>query len=532
MKTPIFDYVNEYINEKTARFHMPGHKGVPGFLGVEPRDLTEIDGADELYLADGIILESEKIAGSFFNAETFYSTEGSSHTIKAMLALVLKWSKLKGDSRTLILAGRNAHKTLINACITLDIDVDWIMPKESDSYESCQISACELKEILGGYKAANRPLPRALYVTSPDYLGNILDIKGLSKVCHEYGLILCVDNAHGAYLRFLETSLHPIDLGADIVCDSAHKTLPVLTGGAYLHVGKAEGVGADVGSGVDAHGADADCTANAGATNADCTTGAVLSSDLIAARTFFKDNANSALALFGSTSPSYIILQSLDACNVYLENLGQTLVGVSAFVDKIKERFVSKGYSLMGTEPLKITLYFENKSGNELADLMYKIGVIPEYYDKKHIVCMVTSQNTINDMNRLVEFFDREDVRNIAGAGNEAISGDGSVGDDTADGSGLDGVGVGCAVGSGSVGASAVGGSKRIETPKRALSFKDAYFAPSEKVLIKDSVGRIMSEALLSCPPAVPLFMSGEVIDERILTNRDWLSDDTVSVVF
>lgn len=504
MKTPIFDYVNEYINEKTARFHMPGHKGVPGFLGVEPRDLTEIGGADELYLADGIILESEKIAGSFFNAETFYSTEGSSHTIKAMLALVLKWGKLKGDSRTLILAGRNAHKTLINACITLDIDVDWIMPKESDSYESCQISACELKEILDSYKTANRPLPRALYVTSPDYLGNILDIEGLSKVCHEYGLILCVDNAHGAYLRFLETSLHPIDLGADIVCDSAHKTLPVLTGGAYLHVGKATGDAASS-SGVGAHGEDADCAASEGAANADCTTGAVLSPDLIAARIFFKDNANSALALFGSTSPSYIILQSLDTCNVYLENLGQTLVGVSAFVDKIKERFVSKGYSLMGTEPLKITLYFENKSGKELADLMYKVGVIPEYYDKKHIVCMVTSQNTINDMNRLVEFFDREDVIKIAGAGNEAISGDDK---------------------------GAAGGSKRIEAPKRALSFKDAYFAPSEKVLIKDSVGRIMSEALLSCPPAVPLFMSGEVIDERILTNRDWLSDDTVSVVF
>jgi tetratricopeptide (TPR) repeat protein len=76
-------------------------------------------------------------------------------------------------------------------------------------------------------------------VTSPDYLGNTLDISALAQVCHARGTPLLVDNAHGAYLRFLPRDRHPITLGADLCCDSAHKTLPVLTGGAYLHFGKA-----------------------------------------------------------------------------------------------------------------------------------------------------------------------------------------------------------------------------------------------------------------------------------------------------
>ena len=114
-----------------------------------------------------------------------------------------------------------------------------------------------------------------MYLTSPDYLGFVQDVAGLSAVCHAHGLPLLVDNAHGAYLHFLkEGSRHPIQLGADLCCDSAHKTLPVLTGGAYLHLGSS------------------------------------VQADEAAVR--------NALALFGSTSPSYLILQSLDAANAVL----------------------------------------------------------------------------------------------------------------------------------------------------------------------------------------------------------------------
>ena len=115
----------------------------------------------------------------------------------------------------------------------LDIDVDWL-PPSCDSYLSGGADANSVKEAL--MSAAD--LPTAVYLTSPDYLGKISDIKGIAEVCHSLGVLLLVDNAHGAYLKFLEPSRHPIDLGADAACDSAHKTLPALTGGAYLHISK------------------------------------------------------------------------------------------------------------------------------------------------------------------------------------------------------------------------------------------------------------------------------------------------------
>ena len=127
-------------------------------------------------------------------------------------------------------------------------------------------------EMLKEKLSAMEILPAAVYITCPDYLGNMLDIKALSEICHNFGVLLLVDNAHGAYLNFLCESKHPISLGADMCCDSAHKTLPVLTGGAYLHM--AGGLSESI-----------------------------------------YRNAKRAMALFASTSPSYLILQSLDMAN-------------------------------------------------------------------------------------------------------------------------------------------------------------------------------------------------------------------------
>ena len=110
MKTPIVDFLNGFVNSNPTRLHMPGHKGK---LGYE-RDITEVSGADSLYHADGIILESEKNAGELFGAHTFYSTEGSSLCIRAMLLLCVRYAARQGK-KPLIFAGRNAHKTFLSA---------------------------------------------------------------------------------------------------------------------------------------------------------------------------------------------------------------------------------------------------------------------------------------------------------------------------------------------------------------------------------------------------------------------------------
>ena len=230
MDTPICDFVRDYAERNTLRLHMPGHKG-KALLGMEALDLTEISGADSLYEADGIIRESEKNAGTLFGAHTFYSTEGSSQCIRAMLYLAVLHAKQMGR-RPLIAAGRNAHKTFLSAAALLDFDIQWLWPGEGESYLSCKIGAAELDAAL----TVMPEKPAAVYLTSPDYLGNMVDIKNVAEVCHRHGSLLLVDNAHGAYLKFLPESRHPMDLGADLCCDSAHKTLPVLTGGAYLHI--------------------------------------------------------------------------------------------------------------------------------------------------------------------------------------------------------------------------------------------------------------------------------------------------------
>ena len=268
MHTPICDFVSRYCEEKALRLHMPGHKG-NGVLGVEPYDITEISGADSLYEASGIIHESERNAAELFGtAATFYSAEGSSLCIRAMLLLALLDAKQKGRGQKIV-AGRNAHKTFVTVAGLLDLDVTWLAPAKGESYLACSVDMEQLEKYLV------EESPAAVYLTNPDYLGNLIDIREISHLCRKYDVLLLVDNAHGAYLKFLPESKHPIDRGADLCCDSAHKTLPVLTGGAYLHVAKN-------------------------------------TSDM------FVKRAKDAMALFGSTSPSYLIMQSLDQANKYI----------------------------------------------------------------------------------------------------------------------------------------------------------------------------------------------------------------------
>ena len=191
-----------------SRLHMPAHKG-NSLLGCENLDITEIAGADVLYSANGIIDESENNATALFGTQhTFYSTEGSTLAIKAMLAIIKK----NTHGNTKILAARNVHKAFVYACGLLDINVEWIYPEEHEHLCDCDVTP----NILRAKLRSLTELPCALYVTSPTYLGKMLDIEGLSAVCKEFGIYLLVDNAHGAYLAFEKPSAHPIALGADI----------------------------------------------------------------------------------------------------------------------------------------------------------------------------------------------------------------------------------------------------------------------------------------------------------------------------
>ena len=353
METPIADFVRSYVNSGVSRLHMPGHKGA-GPLGCEPWDITEVAGADELYGASGIIAKSEQNAAALFGSgATFYSTEGSSQCVKAMLCLALQ--NRSAGAPSVIAAARNIHKSFVHAAALLDFQPVWLWPEGgTDSLCACPVTAEGLERTLDTLDAP----PAAVYVTSPDYLGNLQDIPALAAVCHAHGTPLLVDNAHGAYLRFLKPSRHPLDLGADLVCDSAHKTLPVLTGGAYLHVSK---------------------TAPAA----------------------FRERARAALALFGSTSPSYLTLTSLDLCNAYLSGEGGGRIrSAAARLAALKEALSRQGWTLAGEEPLKLTLDAAARGwdGLELAAHLRNGNVEPEYADRNFCVLMVSGSSDEKDV--------------------------------------------------------------------------------------------------------------------------------------
>lgn len=427
MTTPIADFVCAYAKRNPLRLHMPGHKG------EHPHDITEVSGADSLYEADGIIRESEENASALFGAHTFYSTEGSSHAIRAMLHLALM-----GTENRRVLAGRNAHKAFLSAAALLDFDVTWLTAGES--YLSCPVTAQDVESAIQEYR------PRAVYLTSPDYLGNTVDLKSISNVCKKHDVLLLVDNAHGAYLKFLPNSQHPIDLGADMCCDSAHKTLPVLTGGAYLHIWDAS----------------------------------------------MAVQAKSSLALFGSTSPSYLILQSLDLCNPFLSALPAPLARAVQQISACKERLIACGYRFLGDEPLKFTLDCKayGYTGFDLAARLENQNIVCEFCDTDFLVLMLPIRETESALAKLESALTQIPKRTpIAFTPVKATH------------------------------------------PKRVCSIRDAMFSQCETILTKVAVGRVLAAPCVSCPPAVSIVMCGELIDEEVYQNLLACKIESVCVI-
>ncbi len=444
MNAPICDFVRSYAARQALRLHMPGHKG-RGPLGMETLDITEIPGADSLYEASGVIRESEENASRLFGCPTLYSTEGSSLCIRAMLHLALLHAKAQGR-RPLIVAGRNAHKTFLSAAALLDLDVVWLNPAPGDSYLSCSITPDRLDALLN---RLNEP-PAAVYLTSPDYLGNTVDVAAIAEVCHRRDVLLLVDNAHGAYLRFLNPSRHPIDLGADICCDSAHKTLPVLTGGAYLHLSPS-------------------------------------------APQLCFDQVRTALALFGSTSPSYLILQSLDAANVALgDGYRDSLARFTAEVDVLKARLIEKGWQLQGNEPLKLTLRAKPRgyTGTELAQALEDHNIVCEFADPDFLVLMLTPEVGSDGLARLETALNALLVRP-------------TIQDEP----------------------------PAFHAATRVLSIREAALSPCETLPVERCLGRILAAATVGCPPAVPILVCGERIDEHALACFRYYGIETCTVV-
>ena len=239
-----------------------------------------------------------------------------------------------------------------------------------------------------------------------------------------------VDNAHGAYLKFLSPSQHPMDLGADLCCASAHKTLPVLTGGAYLHVAKHH-------------------------------------------KTLI-NQAKSALELFGSTSPSYLILQSLDRANALCEKeFPKALQQAKNTVDALRSRLQAQGFCLIGDEPLKLTLAPKDYgyTGTQVADLLKKRNAVCEFADEDFVVMMLSPSQTAAACTALQTALSGLPKKEPLQA---------------------------C--------------PPKASPHLQARSIRDAALGPREEIPVEQSAGRILAVPSIACPPAVPILVCGEQI--------------------
>lgn len=428
--TPLYNAMLEKIAEDLSRFHTPGHKGIlpEPFAAAALYDFTEVDGLDSLFEAEGPILQTEKRYSALYEtAGSFISAGGSTLAIQAMLSMVAHRGKK-------VLMSRNVHVSAINACALLDLEPVWIYPNipEGDNPAlPARIAPHLIDQML-----QKQTQVAAVFITSPNYYGQLEDIREIAKVCKKHSVQLLVDNAHGAHLAFLQGGLHPIAQGAAACSDSLHKTMATLTGAAMLHVGSAE----------------------------------------------LLPTAKGHMALFGSTSPSYLIMLSVDMLLADLES-GQykkTLEKTVAELEALRCIAAQNGFLPLTTnaDPLKLTINFAAKcyGKEEFLAALKTAKIEPEYTDAQNCVLMFSASNTAQDFERVNAFLHKE-VK---------------AGPKPADAAQL--------------------GS--FVPPKRQMSLRSAIFAASEYTAVEGCLGRTAAELISRCPPGMAITVPGEVVDE------------------
>lgn len=424
---PLYQALKQYVERGMSSFHTPGHKNSADILPLDLSfDLTELPDTDSLFECDGIIRESEVKAAELFGAEyTAVSAGGCTLAIQGMLAAFTNI----GDT---VIFSRNIHRSAVNAAILLGLNAKWIMHRNDCGRGlTGRIHPDDVRAVLSANSNA-----AAVYITSPDYYGCMSDISGISEVCREFGVPLLVDNAHGTHL--VAFGKHPIKLGASASACSAHKTLPVITGGAWLNC-----------------------------------------SDLRAAQ-----KIKSAMALFGSTSPPYPTMASLDIARAWMQARGADELGkLAETVAELRECALNVGFELPKGEcdPVRLTLLTEfiGMTGDKAAEYFRNRGVECEHSDHAAVIFILTPFNSKRDISRLrdaiIEFPTGKPLNNSA--------------DDV----------------------------KFRRLPECAMTPREVLTHEREFVPTEQAEGRIAAEAACPCPPGVPVVMPGEIIDKECI---------------
>jgi len=353
------DAVASVSGNARIRFTMPGHKGDTGFFGGDMLacDITELPGADNLLNPTGAILESERLHAEFTGAAAaFFTTGGSTAGILAMLSL------FRGKK---VIFPRGIHMSAANAIYMFGITPVFLNAPPCDYPAVMDTGA--LRDALHVHKDAS-----AVFVTYPNYFGLCCDIEEIAKTAHRAGIPLVVDAAHAAHFAFSPLlPVSPAYAGADIWTESTHKALPAMNQCACLCVGR---------------------------------------NSLVSAR-----EARSALSMIQTTSPSYILLCSIDYAYAYMRDKGeQEIYRVVNLTRRLEDMIGTlPGYScpdmmqkgVAARDPLKLVIDVSGTghTGLTIKAMLAGEGIHVEAADMKHILLMVSAGNTAAHLDRLFE---------------------------------------------------------------------------------------------------------------------------------
>ena len=451
-KTPLFDALMEYVNNDTIPFHVPGHKKGQGmvskfkdFIGtnVASIDVTVFKQVDSLHKPTGPIKEAQELAADANNADyTFFCVHGTSGAIQAMIMSVVS----EGDK---IIVPRNVHKS-ITAGIILSGAIPVYMQPEIDSNIGVALNVTP--ETVKSTLEHNRDA-KAVLIINPTYYGVATDIKKIADIVHSYGIPLIVDEAHGPHLHFNNRlPISAMDAGADICAQSTHKIIGSLTQSSMLQVRKGL---VDV------------------------------------------NRVKTVMSLLQTTSPSYILLASLDTARMQMATEGKELLDKTIDIAKYARSEINKidgflcfGEEIIGTEgaydfdPTKITITCKDLgiSGQELERILAeKYFIQPEMSDLYNILCVFSIGDTQEKVDALLNAL-KEISKDYSNNDKNRIN--------------------------------------IIDTPKiplRVLSPRDAFNGTTASIPLKDSVGEISAEFLLTYPPGIPVLCPGEIITEEIV---------------
>jgi len=233
LNTPVYNALKAYADSGTVPFHMPGHKsgrGIPDIYlsEIEKLDLTEIPGTDNLHAPTGAIKEAQELAAAAFGAkESFILVNGSTVGIHTAISAVCK----RGQR---LIIGRDCHRAAINGMLLAGAIPVYIIPEYSAQFGiHTGVTPSAVEKAL-----RDAPDAAGVFITRPNYYGVCCDIGEIAKIVHQYKKILIVDEAHGSHFTFnRRLPVCALEAGADLCIQSAHKTLPAFTQGAWLHIG-------------------------------------------------------------------------------------------------------------------------------------------------------------------------------------------------------------------------------------------------------------------------------------------------------